>query len=235
MISFNCCYDDYTDIEKCVNFFVENSELFYPMYVLYSYISPYDTTYYQWLEDKMKEEGREKCFNESYKRVRDHFINGDYKTKAELAAVENLLLGAYSMAVRNRNDIHALNNCCIPLSKLAVYPDGTYTICEKMNKRFPIGNVKEGINYDEIQRVTDKLINNLNSGKCSMCPVKRMCTACFQFMDENERINTGFCERQKKSVKNMLVDYCDMKERNPLIIDCFVAEEEEFNYLNVLK
>ena len=87
--SFNCCYDDYTDIEKCVDFFIENAELFMPMYVVYSYINPYETDYYKSLEKNCKQE---KCFNKSYGKVYDKFVNGEYKSAVQKAATQKFIL-----------------------------------------------------------------------------------------------------------------------------------------------
>lgn len=233
--SFNCCYDDYTDLEKCIDFFVSNGENFAPMYVVYSYISPYDTTYYDWLKkNENLIEGTRTNFVESYNKIREKFLRGEYRTEYEKAAVQHLMLGAYAISIRNKDKMNPLNNSCIPLSKLAVYSDGTYAICEKLNKRLPIGNVSTGIDYERMQEIADMLKNTLENGRCSKCPLKRLCNVCFQFLEETGEINYDYCEREKKALMQMLIDYCSMRENNPSIMEYYSQTEETSEILNVL-
>lgn len=230
--SFNCCYDDYTDIEKCVDFFIENAELFMPMYVVYSYINPYETDYYKSLEKNCKQE---KCFNKSYGKVYDKFVNGEYKSAVQKAATQNLFLGCSSLSMRNiGTNRSGLNNCCIPLTKLAVYPDGTYTICERMNKKMPIGNVNEGIDYIKIQEIMDAMVYELNEGRCRDCTVKNLCNACYQFVNTSCQIKEEFCRNEKNTIINRLIQYCDILEKNPLAFEGTIMSEEERKLLKIL-
>lgn len=235
LISFNCCYDDYTDIEQCVNFFISNSKKLLPYYVVYSYISPYDTTYYDWLkENENLIKGTRTTFVESFNRVRSRFLRGEYNSEGERPAVQNLMLGAYAIAIRDKNEKNALNNSCVPLSKLAVYPDGTYALCEKMNKKFPIGSVNTGIDYERMQEIADMLKNALESNKCSDCPVKRICNVCFQFLEKDGQINADYCSRERRVSKQMLIDYCSMREENPEVMNYFSQIEETSDIINIL-
>ena len=230
--SFNCCYDDYTDIEKCVDFFIANGEIFGPMYVVYSYINPYETDYYEWLEDNSIDE---KCFQSSFKKVYEKFINGIYKSKIQKAATQNLFLGMHSMSIRNTSlERSALNNCCMPLTKIAVYPDGIYTICERMNKKMPIGNVDDGINYKVIQEIIDKMSSNFTQGRCKECTVKNLCNICFQFVDEECTVKDEYCKREKEAIINRLMQYCDILEKNPNAFEESEFDEKEVELLKVL-
>ncbi|MCK5130429.1 MAG: radical SAM protein, partial [Clostridiales bacterium] len=47
---FNCCYDNYTDMFKVYDFFVENYELFNPYLIMFSRILPSSNTYYDWCD-----------------------------------------------------------------------------------------------------------------------------------------------------------------------------------------
>lgn len=235
MTSFNCCYDDYTNLEECVKFFTEMGDLIRPFYVMYSYISPYDTTYYNWLEEKAKENGWEKQLSSSYKRIKERFVNGLIKTDTEKAAVQNLFASFYFTDIRSTSTMSSpLNNCCIPLTKLAVYPDGTYAVCERVNKKLPIGNVFQGIDYDRINQITEKMEKQFKDGKCSRCNYRKMCNVCFQFMDENGDINKEFCERTKRSLLQQLTEYCELREYYPDIIEKFHPDSESWKLINIL-
>jgi uncharacterized protein len=53
-ISFNCCYDSYTDLTKVIEFFESNSSLFEPYYLIFGQINPYDTYYYEYCDEMYK-------------------------------------------------------------------------------------------------------------------------------------------------------------------------------------
>lgn len=234
--SFNCCYDDYTDLEECVATFVKYGELLRPFYVVYSYISPYDTTYYKWLHEQAEEKGWKKgMLIESYSKIKDKFVKGLFQSDDEKAAIQNLLLSLYATDIRTKGTrCSELNNCCIPLSKLAVYPDGTYTVCEKMNKKLPIGDVYGGIDSQKLDHVTNMMSLLFRKGKCSECSYKRLCNACFQFMNEDGEINNEFCNRSKITIMQQLKDYCELREQYPKIMEKFQPNEDSMELINIL-
>lgn len=68
-------------------------------------------------------------------------------------------------------------------------------MCEK----FPVGDVVNGLNWKEIQLVTNKLIKFFNSTKCKNCKAKVLCEACFMYLEEDGSINETFCKDKLNS------------------------------------
>ena len=233
--SFNCCYDDYTDLEECVKVFTDLGELIKPFFVLYSYISPYDTTYYEWLDKKAKANGWEKCFSDSYYRIKQRFVSGLVESSVEKAAIQSLFSSFYFTDIRSTaKEASPLNKCCVPLTKLAVYPDGTYTICERMNKKLPIGDVYHGLDWQRISQITNLMEKVFSDGNCSKCDFRKMCNVCFQFMDEKGKISPEYCERSKRSIRQQLKEYCELREQYPDIVEKFRPDGESWKIINIL-
>lgn len=234
--TFNCCYDNYTDLRKCIRFFEEHKSELEPIHVVYSMISPYDTLYYNWVNESLQEkEGYSaEAFAKSYYEIKKDFLDEKYNDTYEKSLTQNLFIGEFAIAVRGKWNKQEFNNSCIPLSKLAVYPDGTYTLCEKMNKKLPIGNTVNGIEYKNVSELSKKFVNNFENGKCAACPVKRICNVCFQFMDKDGMFNEEFCKREFESAQKRLTEFCSMYEKNPEFLTYFKSMEKEADILELL-
>lgn len=223
VINFNCCYDNYTDLEKCVQFFEDNYDLLYPFWVIYSRVAPFDTSYYDWTDERLRSnrDFDKNALDNSRKILGRMFYESDFPNDKLRELVTCLFLGDFSILTRERWTLSGFRNACTPLSKLAVYPDGTYALCEKMNKKLPIGNVNDGIDYNLLTSYARSLIDNYDRKECSCCPVSRLCTVCFMYMDENGVINSKFCESQKKYIRNNLQNLYAALEKNPDILNNF--------------
>lgn len=234
-ISFNCCFDHYTDIEKCVDFFNQHYDDFSPFFTMYNQINPYDTSYYTWTEERIKsgELNLDKDnFNKGYKNIRQSFIDGkEIGRKRELSM--NLFTSALMVYLRSKWINTPFNNSCIPLSKIAVYPTGELCLCEKMNKKLIIGNVHSGIDWTILNKYSEMLTRNFENGKCMNCEAKRICSACFMYMDEQGNFNKEFCERQKQTLKERLSELYQILEENPQIIKKIGVNKEFAEILNV--
>lgn len=215
LIMFNCCYDRYTDLYKTAKFFEENFELFDPYYVMYAPISPFDTTYYDWCDSKYKndKEFKKENLTNSMKKVKDILYNKDSIINENFNQVSNqLILGDYSLAIRNRGSLSVLRNSCTPTSKLAVSPDGTIALCEKMCKRLPVGNVNTGLEWDKVDAITKKLIEFFDI-KCSKCFARTVCEACFMHMNEDGSIRESFCDiRKGRFTANLIELYSALED-----------------------
>ena len=234
-ISFNCCFDNYTDIEKCVDFFNQHYEEFSPFFTMYNQINPYDTSYYTWTEERIKSgelDLNKEAFNKSYKKIRQSIIEGsEIGRKRELSM--NLFTSALMVYLRSKWTTTPFNNSCIPLSKIAVYPTGEICLCEKMNKKLIIGNIENGVDYDTLNKYSKMLTYNFVKGKCSTCEAKRICSACFMYMDETGNFNEEFCLRQKQTFKERLSELYQIMEDNPEFIRAIGVNEEFAEVLEV--
>lgn len=214
LISFNYCYDNYTDLYKCARFFEDNYEIFYPFFILYNQINPFDNTYYSWVE-KNKMNLEKNILKNSYSMIKSIFINKINESDKFKEIVINLFIGEFSLMIRSKWANMEYFNACIPLSKMAVYADGTFSLCEKMNKKHPIGNVRDGINIFEIKKVVSLFKENYISKKCKYCEIKRICPTCYMYMNDKGDINKEFCDMQKSQLVKRLIGLYDILEEIP--------------------
>lgn len=235
-ISFNCCYDNYTDLIKCAEFFESNYNAFEPFLTMYAPISPFDTNYYTWTKERVEREKLgldEKAAKISYDKIKDLFYDPQKCNSRFREIVMNLFLSQYAILIRDKWNSSILNNSCIPLSKLAVYPDGTYTLCEKMNKKLPVGDVEHGISYKNIKYYLNLLSQNFTLKKCSKCNVKRFCPACFMYMNDNGDIGEEFCINQQKSIEGRLSELYSLLEIDSRLIEKFSFHDEFVDLMDV--
>lgn len=234
-ISFNCCFDNYTDLEKCIDFFEEHYYEFFPFFTMYNQINPYDTSYYIWTKERV-ENGElsldENAFNKSYTKIRKNVFEGKERGHARELTM-NLFTSALMLYLRNKWSENIFNNACIPLSKLAVYPAGELCLCEKMNKKLIIGSVFKGIDYEKLEEITRLLTDNFIKGPCATCEAKRICPACFMYMSQKGEFNKGYCERQKQTLKERLGELYQMLEDNPDFIKTMQISKEFVDVLEV--
>ena len=115
--------------------------------------------------------------------------------------------------IRNKWSHSEFNNSCTPLDKLAVYPDGSYVLCEKMNSRLPIGNVDTGLDFDKVQEVADMFKENFKTKKCRTCPVRTTCSTCFMYMNDEGKFDEEFCEETRANFRKRLEEMYDLKEQ----------------------
>lgn len=114
----------------------------------------------------------------------------------------------YGIITRNREAKQGiLNNCCIPTTKMAVYPDGTISICEKLNKKMQIGHVDSGLNWDRIGEYITKF--SIFLAKCRDCPISRLCHLCYQWVNyDGFRFafkEPNYCEREIEYRRKLLI------------------------------
>lgn len=234
-ISFNCCFDNYTDIKKCIEFFDKNYDEFFPFFILFNQINPYDTSYYTWTKERIQNGELlldEKAFNKSYTALLKNIFEETEKGHEKELSI-NLFTSMFMLHLRNRWSENPFNNSCIPLSKMAVYPKGELCLCEKMNKKFIIGDVFEGIDYEKVIDYTQKLTNNFYRGRCSQCEVRRTCSACFMYMDDEGNFNKEFCKRQRKIFKNRLMELYQVLEGNSQFIENMKMSQELVDILEM--
>lgn len=234
-ISFNCCFDNYTDLEKCINFFEDNYDEFFPFFTMYNQINPYDTSYYTWTRERVQSGELlldENAFNKSYTKLRSKVLEGK-ESGHDRELTMNLFTSTFMLYLRNKWSENIFNNSCVPLSKIAVYPTGELCLCEKMNKKFIIGDVLGGVDYEKMAKYTKMLIDNFSTGKCSECEAKRICPACFMYMNQEGSFNDEFCERQRQTLKERLSELYQALEGNPDFVKNIQVSKEFSEILEV--
>ncbi|MBQ3422040.1 MAG: hypothetical protein IJH34_10305, partial [Romboutsia sp.] len=233
-ISFNCCFDLYTDLEKVVYFFEENYHEFAPFFITYAPIKKVDTTYYEWCDKRYLNdtEFKKGTLYESKRKLENKlFYKNEFSTEFKEVAA-SLFLGELTFYIRNKNhNIGILRNSCLPLSKMTVTPDGKIVLCEKMCEKFPVGHVNEGIDWNKLCDITNALIRFFNSDKCRKCKVRAMCEACFMYLDSNGMISEDFCNEKITNFEKELEHHYKLYEDRVNILD--VLKDNRDNILKV--
>lgn len=231
-ISFNCCFDLYTDLEKVVEFFEKNYYEFNPFFITYAPIKKQDTTYYQWCDDKFKNSNifsKNNLYN-SKKNIEQKLLYSNEVNKEYKEVAAPLFLGELSFYIRSKSSsLGVLRNSCIPLSKIAVTSEGKIFLCEKMCEKLPVGDLINGIDWERVQLISNNLIKFFNSNKCSNCKAKVLCEACFMYLDDDGSINESFCSEKLNNFEKELAHHYKLYEDNVDFISLLKDNKENIN------
>ncbi len=223
-------YDVGTDIEENVRFFEENKYL--PRLFFINEVSSTNTDYYE----RFSEEQRQ-TFNQKYNKLLKEYIANKKHGRKMSNYLEMLFEARLSLSImRLRHQDHKsaivpFTNTCVPGMKISVRVDGTFDLCERINEKFPIGNVETGLNYESIQKLID-LYNNSVTRECANCTAYRHCPLCFAYTagEKGFYIPNHFCEKWKEQQLDNLAVIYSILEENEAAFDTLHNELED-NYL----
>jgi uncharacterized protein len=114
----------------------------------------------------------------------------------------------------------ALYGPCLPgLRKLYVSADGKFHICEKINDKFPIGDVDNGFDFNRINRILMSFYKLANDSNCLDCWAMHFCGLCYAVVaaDGEFRLDnrSGYCRERREFLLRNLVLYATIMEKNP--------------------
>ena len=212
---FSVCYDYKTNLIEVYRFFKENENLISPYLMRVSLISDVFTKYY----DKFSEYDY-KNFKKQLKMLQLEYYNKIIRGE-DIPIFLRVMFDAPIRVIFSKpliKDIHLpiipYTGACMPGVKIAVNPDGTFHICEKMNEYFPIGDVTYGLDFKKIRDIISeyrKIILN-----CSKCSISRLCPGCYTIFSTNRfEKPPNFCEKTRESIRNRLSLVYSILEENP--------------------
>ncbi|MCL2576880.1 MAG: hypothetical protein FWE27_02355 [Defluviitaleaceae bacterium] len=117
---------------------------------------------------------------------------------------------------------------CVPGMKISVRVDGTYDMCERINQMFPIGNVVNGLHYNDIADLI-RQYNETITKNCHLCAINKVCALCFaQCAGENcFKLAVNACNGNIiVFLRNLAILY-SIGERNPDELQKFIDVFEE--------
>jgi uncharacterized protein len=216
-----CTYDWKTDLIKTNNFFEENGAKL-PLISFVSSVAPSFTDYYQQFSSV-----EIKRFKEQLAFLGDQYLECKSAGKYAPNYLE-ILYGSQVASIllhgkmgNRRSAIIPYTGSCIPGNKICIQPEGQIDICERVNGRFPIGHVNTGLDYETI-RNTLTLYNESLSGKCSSCPVSKLCNMCFQHFSGDKdffRNPPDVCDSFRMNMIDRLAFTYSILEKNPNAFD----------------
>ncbi len=104
--------------------------------------------------------------------------------------IEEPLLPVFERVMRSGSvPKSGYTGACQPGKRIAVAVDGTFHLCERINQKFPIGNVESGLDLDKCADVYDRYFKALP--ECGECWARSACTVCFAQVAEDREFVFG--------------------------------------------
>lgn len=148
-------------------------------------------------------------------------------TKANKETYDTTFLDRYWINMRimvDRNyfrleDIDHYTGRCLPGNKIAVRPDGTIHMCERINEQFPIGDVETGVNFHRVNQVMEQYDRQITQD-CSTCASVRFCSMCYAMSCTDEGFEVAeLCNSIQSDTQNYLIALYTILEQNPDAFD----------------
>ena len=181
-------------------------------------------------------------FNLQLRDLRNHYLRclaeGNEPELLERALFDRQFRTLYSRHVDEtevpRRQTIPVPAICIPCQKkLFVDARGKFFICEKLNNFKSFGDLDRGIDTRELYQFYASHIEDFVQRSCASCWAKRLCSLCYVPFFQNGGRSIGKrkqkCEQLKRRIKQDLVDYTTVLEKNPRGFDFFTPQTEETN------
>lgn len=243
LITFNCTYDYYSDLNKIITFFEENYDKFDPFNVMFGPVNKLDTTYYDYCKESFNKGIIKEDINtagKSYNELIEKLSNKDNTDCAESRILNSFFASLSIIKRRPRGIIELHSNACIPSNKIAVSPKGEYYICERINQMFKIGDINSGIDWDRCSELLNQYMGVLEEN-CSDCNVSRLCDSCYiHFIkdDNNLEFNEEFCKEKKMVIPKTLSIIYTLLEKNPKVFEMGLDNSDQeslFEFYQVMR
>jgi len=209
-------FDWKSDLKKIAQFFSENEDILPPV-IRWQGVRADNTTYYDQLSVMDKKHFSD-IFNECKK---DYFKQ---LTGKKSRSIIRLLFDLEAKRTLDRyhfrgNKVYTAT--CLPGWKLAVYPDGTFHMCEQINHYSPIGDCTNGIDFKKVKRILSDYYNQVvvRNG-CNKCIAQNLCNVCFSTCGQDSKFNAeSICKATRKGLADQFAFYYSILEENPQAIN----------------
>lgn len=105
---------------------------------------------------------------------------------------------------------------CVPNNrKVYIDHDGEVGICEKVPDKYRIGDIRNGIDWERVNRQADALSRIILS-RCTTCPIARLCSICPNALDLSAEELDVFCHNERAMQQVKFRIFCEMAEREML-------------------
>ena len=206
-ISFSAVHSFDLPLKSLIDFY-SNNPLVSKNGIRYSTVSQFNTTYNETFPfDIVK---LRKGYSDLYKTIFESLRKG--------IPLPNIVKFLFS-SVTNLEDALEIDKypitaqSCLFDSRIFLDSRGQFHICERINNSTPIGNVGQGFNFSRMVQMVDNYVNIIKR-HCLDCNVRFLCERCFVLFAENGtfKMPENFCESKRKSIKQDLERYIQLKE-----------------------
>lgn len=198
-VKINATYSKDMPLYKIYEFFSKSS-LVKNNGIWFFFVSTIDTSYYKSYPPDIKH-----YINDTKKIMRK--IKGKLKRQELLSNFETSFLTNIK-SLRTKLEITNFNlvsGACLFGEKLYIDVEGNFHLCEKINNKFPIGNVIEGFNVNAMMKILNDFIN-IRKKFCRICDFRFLCLKCYIFFARNGylTIDDNACDKIRSSIRNTL-------------------------------
>lgn len=124
------------------------------------------------------------------------------------------------MLIDKPSQTHYMNGCCVPSARrLYITVNGDFAVCERLGPSPLIGNVDEGINFEQVKKHYIDDFTKEASKYCNDCWAVHMCTMCYINCYDEEGIHISYrhahCLVNRQAIEKNLIRYHELLENNP--------------------
>jgi uncharacterized protein len=124
----------------------------------------------------------------------------------------------------------AYTGTCMPGRRLAVSTDGRFHMCERINEKFPIGDVHTGVDWSRTAALLQHYYDT--APDCDNCWARPICGTCMANNCLDDRFEFGGkCNQLRAELEHRLQLLCTVLEDNPASLDDGDAFIEESHFL----
>lgn len=223
-LHFNCTVTPNANLKRLAEFFGDYSDLFTGRLLLASLVSG-NVAFFQ---NNLPYPGRNDDWAELYRSyIRAHIpglSNPDHLNPLIRAMFERDHLILYKRQVFDQGQDHLdrINSCFPGARKLFVDVDGKLHICERIDRHFPIGDVRSGFDIERMACVMNEFIDVMDSEVCRSCWAVQLCNICYSAAKGGAFPPHALfeeCARYRKRTENTLQAHCTILDKNPHAFD----------------
>jgi len=141
------------------------------------------------------------------------------------------LINIHRRPLTNLSDEIISPNLCIPgAHRLVVHPDGHYGFCIQGADTFNIGDVRRGIDYEEVYKLIQKTESML-SQRCPSCWCARLCPVCPAKFASGTNLShsllDSICLDIRRHIERSFEYFIRISRDHPEAMDKIVSSEEK--------
>lgn len=199
-LSFYIVYSKDLSLVDTFDFFL-NNEIVNRNDVRFNFVNARHSNYYK--NFPIEKDSFRRAFDEILGRIKK---NLQVHKKLE-RPIEKEFSYRYIAELFNK-EYSSLAGTCLFSGRLYLDVDGKFHICERINNKFPIGNIRDGLNYRKMQKILSDFFS-ITEKYCFKCDIKSLCAPCFVSFAENGRfkIDKEFCRLKRKDILKKLEEH----------------------------
>lgn len=155
-----------------------------------------------------------------YDKEKWNEILSDYITKNNNHILHNLFINHIEdldTKVGQKLEIWPHSSCVPGLQRTYFDVFGNIHLCERVFSQSPIGNINDGLDYNQIEDLMTQF-ENISNEFCNSCWAQNICYLCFQHVLENGNISIPKLERSCSIIKKSLEISLQLKVEKQLSI-----------------